>query len=124
MGKNNFMNHNPELLNPGIHAVALGGGTGLANLLRGLKHRLRSRVNRASIAELPDSPMISNITAIVAMTDDGGSSGRLREAFRMPPPGDLRNCMVALSEDDNLFSHLFQHRFSPGSELGDHSFGF
>jgi uncharacterized cofD-like protein len=108
----------------GIHAVALGGGTGLANLLRGLKGRLNSRYPHIVAPVVPNSAFIKDLAAIVAMTDDGGSSGRLRKAFGMPPPGDLRNCMVALSDDDNLFSHLFQHRFSDCTGgLGDHSLG-
>jgi len=118
------MKDQADLLNSGIHAVALGGGTGLATLLRGLKGRLRSRPYHAIPAGPSDKPYLRDISAIVAMTDDGGSSGRLRKAFRMPPPGDLRNCMIALAEDDNLFTHLFEHRFSDCSgEFDDHSMG-
>lgn len=68
-------------------------------------------------------PRIGRLSAIVAVTDDGGSSGRLRDELQMPPPGDIRNCMVALSEDSNLLSQLFQHRFRGIGELGGHSFG-
>src|SRR5689334_23145331 len=89
----------------GLNVVAIGGGTGLSTLLLGLKKFVRS----------PESALnISNLSAIVAVTDDGGSSGRLRDELRMLPPGDIRNCMVALSEDSLLLSKLFRHRF-PGS---------
>ncbi len=67
--------------------------------------------------------LISDLAAIVTVTDDGGSSGRLRKDFNMLPPGDLRNCMVALSEDEQLLSRLFRHRFRSGGELEGHSFG-
>lgn len=70
-----------------------------------------------------DGPTIKNLSAIVAVTDDGGSSGRLRDELQMPPPGDIRNCMVALSEDSSLLSQLFKHRFSGDGDLGGHSFG-
>jgi uncharacterized cofD-like protein len=84
--------------------VALGGGTGLAALLRGLKG------------------VTDDLKAIVTLTDDGGSSGRLRRALEMPPPGDIRNCLVALAEDESFMARVFQHRFSRG-ELAGHSFG-
>ena len=67
--------------------------------------------------------MISDLAAVVTVTDDGGSSGRLRRGFNMLPPGDLRNCMVALSEDEHLISRLFRHRFTTGEGLEGHSFG-
>src|SRR5205085_5115429 len=66
---------------------------------------------------------IDNLSAIVAVTDDGGSSGRLRDELQMLPPGDVRNCMVALSEDSHLISQLFRHRFRGDGHLGGHSFG-
>src|SRR6476660_9782255 len=67
--------------------------------------------------------VIRRLSAIVAVSDDGGSSGRLRDELQMPPPGDIRNCMVALSEDSHLLSQLFRHRFTGGGQLGGHSFG-
>jgi uncharacterized cofD-like protein len=67
--------------------------------------------------------MIADLSAVVTVTDDGGSSGRLRRDFNMLPPGDLRNCMVALSEDEHLISRLFRHRFRTGGELEGHNFG-
>lgn len=105
----------------GLKVVAIGGGTGLSTLLRGLKLHVPS----SSAAEHPSnvSHAISDLTAVVTVTDDGGSSGRLRRNFNMLPPGDLRNCMVALSEDEHLMSRLFRHRFHGGGELEGHSFG-
>jgi uncharacterized cofD-like protein len=90
--------------------VAIGGGTGLSTLLHGLKRYALE-------------PSEAEITAIVTVTDDGGSSGRLRREFDVLPPGDIRNCMVALSEDEALLSQLFQYRFSEGRGLKGHSFG-
>jgi uncharacterized cofD-like protein len=84
--------------------AALGGGTGLASLLRGLKRE----------------PL--DLTAIVTVADDGGSSGRLRRELGVLPPGDIRNCLVALADDESLLGTLFQHRFSDG-DLSGHSFG-
>ncbi len=95
----------------------MGGGTGLSTLLRGLKHYTGSTVSTAQEA------LIGELTAVVTVTDDGGSSGRLRKDFGMLPPGDLRNCMVALSEDEQLLSRLFRHRFRSGGELEGHAFG-
>jgi uncharacterized cofD-like protein len=105
----------------GLRVVAIGGGTGLSTLLRGLK----LRVPHASGLRTPadPTPFIADLTAVVTVTDDGGSSGRLRRDFNMLPPGDLRNCMVALSEDERLISQLFRHRFRKGGELGGHNFG-
>lgn len=97
-----------------INCVAIGGGTGLATLLSGLKR---------FVGTAASSPEISGLSAIVAVSDDGGSSGRLRDELQMPPPGDIRNCMVALSEDSNLLSRLFQHRFRGIGDLGGHNFG-
>jgi len=91
---------------PEFHIVAIGGGTGLSTLLRGLKAH--------NVA----------LTAIVTMGDDGGSSGRLRQDFNVPPPGDIRNCLVALADAEPLMSELFQYRFpAVGSALDGHSFG-
>src|SRR5687768_5272333 len=98
-----------------LKIVAIGGGTGLATLLSGLKAYVGQ--NDASL------PEISSLSAIVAVTDDGGSSGRLRDELQMPPPGDIRNCMVALSEDEMLLSRLFRHRFSGDGPLSGHNFG-
>src|ERR1700674_2656851 len=97
-----------------FRVVALGGGTGLSALLEGLIHY--------SVPCDPKTPVLE-ITAIVTVTDDGGSSGRLRREFDVLPPGDIRNCMVALSEDSALLARLFQHRFESGRGLKGHSFG-
>lgn len=94
-----------------LRIVSIGGGNGLSTLLRGLK-----RYVIAGDGNL-------EITAIVTVTDDGGSSGRLRREFDVLPPGDIRNCMVALSEDETLLSRLFQYRFASGRGLKGHSFG-
>ncbi|HZT39094.1 MAG TPA: gluconeogenesis factor YvcK family protein [Bryobacteraceae bacterium] len=102
-----------------LRIVSIGGGTGLSTLLRGLKRYVR----RDPMAyEHPELPAIE-VAAIVTVTDDGGSSGRLRRDFDVLPPGDIRNCMVALSEDEALLSRLFQYRFSNGRGLKGHSFG-
>jgi uncharacterized cofD-like protein len=85
--------------------VAIGGGTGLSVLLRGLKE------------------FDVDITAVVTVADDGGSSGRLRSDFDMPPPGDIRNCLVALADTEPLLEKLWQHRFKTGEGLAGHSFG-
>src|SRR6202051_2513812 len=95
-----------------LRVVAMGGGTGLSTLLRGLKH----------FANLKAGTQV-DITAIVTVTDDGGSSGRLRRDFDVLPPGDIRNCMVALSQDETLLSPLFNYRFTGGRGLKGHSFG-
>ncbi len=95
-----------RLLSRGPHIVAVGGGTGLATLLRGVKE------------------LTSNITAIVTVMDDGGSSGRLRREMSILPPGDIRNCLIALAEDESKMAQLFQHRFREGgSALDGHSLG-
>ena len=99
----------------GLNIVAVGGGTGLATLLSGLKEYVGSPTQ-------PDA-IIKDLSAIVAVTDDGGSSGRLRDELKMLPPGDIRNCMVALSEDSYLLSQLFQYRFEGDGDLSGHSFG-
>jgi uncharacterized cofD-like protein len=89
----------------GPRIVTIGGGHGLATLLRGLKTYTR------------------NLTAVVTVADDGGSSGRLRESFGILPPGDIRNCLAALSNDERMITQLFQYRFSNAGELEGHSFG-
>jgi uncharacterized cofD-like protein len=103
----------------GLRVVALGGGTGLSALLRGLKQHVVRRSDQHPTRERP----ISDLAAIVTVTDDGGSSGRLRRENRMLPPGDIRNCMVALSKDETLLSRLFQYRFHAGRGLRGHNFG-
>lgn len=92
-------------LERGPRIVVIGGGSGLSVLLRGLKE------------------FTSNITAVVTVADDGGSSGRLRSQFNMPPPGDIRNCLVALADAEPMMSDLFQFRFQESGELEGHNFG-
>lgn len=92
-------------LNRGPKVVAVGGGTGLSMLLKGIKH------------------ITNNITAVVTVGDDGGSSGRLREEMGILPPGDIRNCIAALADDEDLVTKLFQYRFKTGEGLEGHSFG-
>lgn len=92
-------------LNRGPKVVAVGGGTGLSMLLKGIKN------------------ITNNITAVVTVGDDGGSSGRLREAMGVLPPGDIRNCIAALADDEDLVTKLFQYRFKTGEGLEGHSFG-
>ncbi len=94
-----------RILEKGPVITALGGGTGLSNLLRGLKKDT------------------SNLNAVVTVADDGGSSGRLRRELGMPPPGDIRNCLVALADREPLMEDLFQYRFSQDGHLVGHSFG-
>lgn len=109
-----------------LRVVAMGGGTGLSTLLRGLKRYVTSPVSAGSTGTQVDRaypPLVSDLAAVVTVTDDGGSSGRLRKDFNILPPGDLRNCMVALSEDETLISRLFRHRFRSGEGLEGHSFG-
>lgn len=89
----------------GPRIVAIGGGHGLATLLRGLKYHTR------------------NLTAIVTVTDEGGSSGELRQSTGILPPGDIRNCLTALSDDEALIGQIFQYRFTSGSGLDGHSLG-
>jgi uncharacterized cofD-like protein len=109
----------PKILRRGFRVVALGGGTGLSTLLRGLKEYC---VRRSDDHPTPQRP-ISDLVAIVTVTDDGGSSGRLRRENRILPPGDIRNCMVALSKDETLLGRLFQYRFKAGQGLIGHNFG-
>lgn len=94
-----------RLLGRGPAITVVGGGHGLSVLLRGIKQAT------------------SNVTAVVTVADDGGSSGRLREELGMIPPGDLRNCLVALADTEPLMEKLFQHRFEGDSQLSGHSFG-
>ena len=94
-----------RVLSGGPKIVAIGGGSGLPNLLRGLKH------------------YTSNITALVTMADDGGSSGRLRSELGMLPPGDIRNCLVALADSEAVMQELMDYRFSTNGQLDGHSFG-
>ena len=94
-----------RLLERGPRIVAIGGGHGLSTLLRGLKTYTRK------------------LTAIVTVADDGGSSGRLRESFGILPPGDIRNCLAALSNDEQMITQLFKYRFSGADGLDGHSFG-
>ncbi|MCD6141482.1 YvcK family protein [Candidatus Bipolaricaulota bacterium] len=94
-----------RLLERGPRVVAIGGGTGLSTLLRGLKEET------------------ANITAVVTVMDDGGSSGRLRAELDVLPPGDVRNCIIALAADEARMAELLQHRFRGGGELAGHSLG-
>ncbi len=107
-----------DKLAPEVSVVAIGGGTGLSTLLKGLKRYVLTPALAAS-----GKVAIRELSGVVTVTDDGGSSGRLRKEFNMLPPGDVRNCIVALSEDEALLSKLFQHRFQRGSGLEGHSFG-
>jgi len=108
-------NHLFSQTSEGLNLVAIGGGNGLSTLLSGLKRYVKP--------EETDIFRIKNLSAIVAVSDDGGSSGRLRDELQMLPPGDIRNCMVALSEDSHLLSKVFNHRFRGDGDLGGHSLG-
>lgn len=99
-----------EARGEGKRLVAVGGGTGLSALLRGLKH-------------YAGSDRLRQLTGVVTVTDDGGSSGRLRREFGVLPPGDIRNCIAALADDEDLLTRLFQYRFPSGDGLLGHSFG-
>ncbi|MEA3355873.1 MAG: gluconeogenesis factor YvcK family protein [Candidatus Bipolaricaulota bacterium] len=103
--KTSALIYRTRLLERGPNVVALGGGTGLSTILRGLKE------------------LTSNVTAVVTVTDDGGSSGRLRTEFDVLPPGDVRNCILALAEDEERLARLFHHRFRGGSNLEGHALG-
>jgi uncharacterized cofD-like protein len=94
----------------GPSITAVGGGTGLSAILRGLKAHV-------------GTPRLGRLTGVVTVTDDGGSSGRLRQEFGVLPPGDIRNCIVALAEEEDLLARLFQYRFPNGEGLVGHSFG-
>lgn len=114
-----------EALERPLRVVAIGGGTGLSTLLRGLKQYvpMRDRRRNAPVQVISKtSHLIGELAAVVTVTDDGGSSGRLREDMNILPPGDIRSCLVALSEDEHLLSRLFRYRFDQG-ELDGHSFG-
>ena len=103
-GKASDLIYRTRILERGPRVVAIGGGTGLSTLLRGLKETT------------------SNITAIVTVMDDGGSSGRLRTELDVLPPGDVRNCVIALAENEQRMARLFQHRFrAETSDLAGHS---
>src|ERR1017187_8916331 len=104
-------------VNPPMRVVAIGGGTGLSTLLRGLRRHV------AIPGQAAAGGLIADLAAVVTVTDDGGSSGRLRRDFNMLPPGDLRNCMVAMSEEEDLLVQLFAHRFGGSNGLGGHNFG-
>jgi uncharacterized cofD-like protein len=104
-------------INSGLKIVSVGGGTGLSTLLSGLKAFVRKEPLSNA-----DS-WIETLTAVVTVTDDGGSSGRLREEFQILPPGDIRNCIASLAEDEHLFTRLFQYRFESDGHLSGHSFG-
>lgn len=97
--------YNQRFLDKGPKIVVLGGGTGLSTMLAGIKYYSR------------------NVTAIVTVADDGGSSGRLRREFDILPPGDIRNCLAALADDSDLMKKLFQYRFDKGEGVSGHSFG-
>src|SRR5215218_10031066 len=111
-----FMPARRSTLEP-LRIVAVGGGTGLSSLLHGLKDYMRCDVHASAPSHRLD------LTAVVTVTDDGGSSGRLRRDFAMLPPGDIRNCLVAMSEDEDTLARLFQYRFDSGKGLKGHSLG-
>lgn len=111
------MKNSSQLRSRPIRIVALGGGTGLSTVLRGLKEYVAERKKERTRRPIAD------LAAVVTVTDDGGSSGRLRREYSVLPPGDIRNCMVALSKDEHLLGKLFQYRFPAGRGLAGHSFG-
>jgi uncharacterized cofD-like protein len=128
--------NSPDTSKPGprdLSVVAVGGGTGLSTLLKGLKryvvtptlYPITPKPAGMSTPAMASSgqPAIRELYGVVTVSDDGGSSGRLRKELNMLPPGDVRNCIVALSEDEALLARLFQHRFQKGSGLSGHSFG-
>lgn len=106
----------PARLQDPLRIVSIGGGTGLSSLLHGLKQYKHCGDRMRAPHEL-------ELTAVVTVSDDGGSSGRLRRDFGMLPPGDIRNCLVAMSQDEALLSRLFQYRFSSGKGLKGHTLG-
>jgi len=110
-----------------VRIVALGGGTGLSMVLRGLKDYVNAakKLPHGKSEPAKNNPLrpISDLVAVVTVTDDGGSSGRLRREYSVLPPGDIRSCMVALSKDERLLGKLFQYRFPAGRGLAGHSFG-
>ena len=105
-----------------LRIVSIGGGTGLSTLLQGLKRYAKLR-DTAVDQPMDEAPPLVDLTAVVTVTDDGGSSGRLRRQMDILPPGDIRNCMVALAEDETLLTRLFQYRFRAGRGLKGHNFG-
>ena len=105
-----------------LRVVAIGGGTGLSTLLHGLKPYGQALARGEPPTHPAHLPPV-DLTAVVTVTDDGGSSGRLRRTLDVLPPGDIRNCMLALSEDEALLSRLFHYRFARGRGLKGHSFG-
>lgn len=121
-------------MTPSLKLVAIGGGTGLSTLLVGLKSYLSAEplvmqasadstsALRSSTSE-PPQPLLASLTAIATVTDDGKSSGRLRKEFNVLPPGDIRNCLVALADENKLLTQLFRHRFPGDGTLGGHSVG-
>jgi len=111
-------NANPARKTHGLRVLAIGGGTGLSTILKGLKSYTVQPGE-----QVPEAAYISELTAVVTVSDDGGSSGRLRRELNILPPGDIRNCLVAVAADENLISQLFQHRFSSSGGLEGHSFG-
>ena len=102
---NNGVSNDGRERGKGPRIAAIGGGTGLSTFLRGIKERT------------------SNVTGVVTVSDDGGSSGRLRHELGILPPGDIRNCIVALAEAEPLMKELFEYRFTEGNGLAGHSFG-
>lgn len=104
-----------------LNLIAIGGGTGLSTLLSGLKHYVKAV--GAEVGAADQKYTLAELTALVTVTDDGGSSGRLRQEFQILPPGDIRNCMVALAEDEQLMTRLFRYRFRGRGQLSGHSFG-
>ena len=115
-----MQNHSNSAAPQALRVVAMGGGTGLSTLLHGLKEYVATAGEASPPGMLP---RIDDLSAIVTVSDDGGSSGRLRKELNLPAPGDVRNCIVALSEDEALLSRLFQYRFPAGEGLGGHNFG-
>src|SRR5437016_9071579 len=101
-----------------MEGVAIGGAAGLWTVLLGLRLHVADPPRAARF-----KPCITRLTAVVTVTDEGGSSGRLRREFHVLPPGDIRNCLVALAEDETLFAQLFNYRFTNGRGLRGHSFG-
>src|SRR5436309_5985270 len=104
----------------GFRVVAIGGGTGLSTLLKGLKRYVPPAGQLYGELGQEAGAAITELTAVVTVTDDGGSSGLLRREFNILPPGDIRNRIGALSEDEALLSRLFQFRFPGESQLGGH----
>jgi len=101
----------------GLSIVCIGGGTGLSSLLRGINQYTRNEQEGHEVIDM------SKLAAIVTVSDDGGSSGRLIDEFDVLPPGDIRNCLVALSSQDKIMTELFEYRFNGNGELGGHTIG-